>query len=193
MNANANDSLIAALGIGALVALRSAPARGALVGLAAAAKFGPAALAPLFATAEGERRWRGAIVFSVAFAIVAVACVVPFIPDGGLREMYDRTLGYQATRSSPFSIWGQAPSLEFAQPIVRAAAVALALVVAFVPRIKTPVQVAALAAAVTIAIQLTAGHWFYFYVVWFLPFVLVASFAAQERITPGPPNASGRP
>ncbi len=193
MNANANDSLIAALGIGALVALRSAPARGALVGLAAAAKFGPAALAPLFATAEGERRWRGAIVFSVAFAIVAVACVVPFIPDGGLREMYDRTLGYQATRSSPFSIWGQAPSLEFAQPIVRAAAVALALAVAFVPRIKTPVQVAALAAAVTIAIQLTAGHWFYFYVVWFLPFVLVASFAAQERITPGPPNASGRP
>ena len=60
---------------------------------------------------------------------------------------------------------------------------ALALGVAFVPRFKTPVQVAALAAAVTIAIQLTAGHWFYFYVVWFLPFVLVASFAAQERIT----------
>ena len=88
--------------------------------LAAAAKFGPAALAPLFATAEGERRWRNAIVFSIAFAIVVAACVIPFIPDGGLREMYDRTLGYQATRSSPFSIWGQAPSLEFAQPIVRA-------------------------------------------------------------------------
>jgi hypothetical protein len=186
MNANANDSLIAALGIGALVALRSAPARGALVALAAAAKFGPAALAPLFATAEGERRWRNAIVFSVAFAIVAAACVIPFIPDGGLREMYDRTLGYQATRSSPFSIWGQAPSLEFAQPIVRFAAVALALGVAVVPRFKTPVQVAALAAAVTIAIQLTAGHWFYFYVVWFLPFALVAGFAAQERIAPAP-------
>ena len=32
MNANANDALIAALGIGALLALRSAPARGALTG-----------------------------------------------------------------------------------------------------------------------------------------------------------------
>ena len=108
------------------------------------------------------------------------------MPDGGLREMYDRTLGYQATRSSPFSIWGQAPSLEFAQPIVRAFAVALAVGVAFYPRHKTPVQIAALAVAVTIAVQLTAGHWFYFYVVWFLPFALVASFATQSRTTPDP-------
>ena len=114
MNANANDALVAALGIGALLALRSAPARGAFVALGAAAKFGSAALAPLFATADGERRWRGALLFSVAFVVVAVALVVPFIPDGGLREIYDRTLGYQATRSSPFSVWGQAPSLDFA-------------------------------------------------------------------------------
>ena len=58
LNANANDALIAALSIGALLALGSAPARGALLAIAAAAKFGPAALAPLFATAEGERRRR---------------------------------------------------------------------------------------------------------------------------------------
>ena len=182
MNANANDALIAALGIGAMLALRSAPARGALVALASAAKFGPAALAPLFATADGERRRRGALLFSAAFAIVAIALVVPFIPDGGLRELYDRTLGYQATRSSPFSVWGQAPSLEFAQPLVRVAAAALAVGVAFWPRFKTPVQIAALALAVTIAVQLTATHWFYFYVVWFLPFALIASFASQRRI-----------
>ncbi len=183
MNANANDSLVAALGIAALIAIRSAPTRGALVALAAAAKFGSAALAPLFATGTGERRWRSAFWFSLAFGVVVVACVAPFVPDGGLREMYDRTLGYQATRSSPFSIWGQAPSLEFAQPIVRAFAVALAVGVAFYPRQKTPVQIAALAVAVTIAVQLTAGHWFYFYVVWFLPFALVASFATQSRVT----------
>ena len=181
MNANANDALIAALGIGALIALRSAPARGVLTGLAAAAKFGPAALAPLFATADGERRWRGALWFSVAFAITAAVVFVPFIPDGGLSEMYDRTLGYQAARSSPFSIWGQAPSLEFAQPLVRALAAVLAIAVAFVPRRKTPVQIAALAAAVTIAVQLTAAHWFYFYVVWFLPFALVAASRRSAR------------
>ncbi|MET0957936.1 MAG: glycosyltransferase 87 family protein, partial [Solirubrobacterales bacterium] len=108
MNANANDALIAALGVGALLALRSPPARGALIALAAAAKFGPAALAPLFATADSERRWRGALLFAIAFVVVVVVVTVPFIPDGGLRELYDRTLGYQATRGSPFSVWGQA-------------------------------------------------------------------------------------
>jgi hypothetical protein len=183
MNANANDALIAVLGIGALLAFRSPPGRGAMVALAAGAKFGPAALAPLFATGDGERRWRQAAWFAVAFAIVAAALVLPFIPDGGLREMYDRTLGYQASRGSPFSVWGQAPSLDSLQPVVRAAVAALALAVAFVPRFRTPLQIAALAAAVTIAVQLTASHWFYFYVVWFLPFALVAAFGSQREVT----------
>ena len=183
MNANANDALVAALGIGALLAVGAAGRpRRALVALAAAAKFGSAALAPLFAFGAGERRWRTALVFSVAFALVALVCVLPFLPDGGLSEFYDRTLGYQATRSSPFSVWGQAPSLEWAQSIVRVAVVALAVGVAFYPRTKTLVQLAALAAAVTIALQLTATHWFYFYVVWFLPFVLVASFGELRTV-----------
>ena len=34
-------------------------------------------------------------------------------PDGGVRELYDRTIGYQAGRPSPFSVWGLAPSLDF--------------------------------------------------------------------------------
>jgi hypothetical protein len=183
MNANANDSLIAALGIGALWGLRSAPARGMFVALGAAAKFGPAALAPLFATADPDRRWRGALWFSAAFVAVVAIVTIPFIPDGGLRAMYDRTLGYQAARSSPFSVWGQAPSLDFVQSVARLGAVVLAIGVAFRPRVKSPLQIAALAAAVTIAVQLTASHWFYFYVVWFLPFALVASFGSQRRIT----------
>jgi Glycosyltransferase family 87 len=183
MNANANDGLIAALGIGSLIALRSPPARGALVALAAAAKFGSAALAPLFATADGERRGRQALWFTIAFALVGAAAFLPFVPDWGLREMYDRTLGYQAARGSPFSIWGQAPSLEWLQPLVRIAVGALAIGVAFYPRRKSVLQIAALAAAVTIGVQLTASHWFYFYVVWFLPFVLVAVFSGQRRIT----------
>jgi hypothetical protein len=181
MNANANDSLIAALGVGAMLVLSSAPARAAFVALAGAAKFGSAALGPLFATATGERRWRSAAVFSLCFVALCALLFAPFVPDGGMRELYDRTLGYQATRNSPFSVWGLAPSLDFLQPLARAAAVALALGVALYPRFKTPVQVAALAAAVTIAVQLTATHWFYFYVVWFLPFTLLALFASHAR------------
>ncbi len=180
MNANANDSLIAMLLVGALLAVTSAPARALAVALAAAAKFGPAALAPLFATGTGERRWRSALVFGVVFVAVCVALVVPFLPPGGVRELYDHTLGYQADRSSPFSVWGQAPSLDFLQSAERVGAVALAFAFAVWPRRRTPAQIAALAAAVVVAVQLGATHWFYFYVVWFLPLVLAASFWAQR-------------
>jgi Glycosyltransferase family 87 len=180
MNANANDSLVAMLLVGAMLALTSAPARGALVALAAAAKFGPAALAPLFATGTSERRVRSAIVFGIAFAVVTVAVFAPFVPDGGLGELYDRTLGYQASRSSPFSVWGLAPSLDPLQSVTRAAALALALAVAFVPRRKGALQVAALATAIIVAVQLGATHWFYFYVVWFLPLYLVATCGAYK-------------
>jgi hypothetical protein len=177
LNANANDALIAATVVGALLVAASPAARGAMIALGAAAKFGTAALGPLFATAGGERRLRSTIVFSLAFAAVAVAVLVPFLPDGGASEVYDRTLGYQASRGSPFSIWGLAPSLDWLEPVARAAGVALAVAVAFVPRRKTVIQLAALAAAVIVAVQLGAGHWFYFYVAWFLPPFLVAAFA----------------
>ena len=44
--------------------------------------------------------------------------------------------------------------------------------------LRTPAQVAALGAAVIIAVQLPALHWFYLYIVWFLPLVLVAVLGA---------------
>lgn len=180
MNANANDSLIAALVVGAMLAVTSAPIRGAMIGLATAAKFGPAALAPLFATGTGERRWRSAIVFGLAFVAVTLALVLPFLSNWDVREFYDRTLGYQASRSSPFSVWGLAPSLDFLQSVERVGAALLAVGVALWPRRKTPAQIAALACAVVIAVQLGATHWFYFYVVWFLPLALAAMFWAQR-------------
>jgi hypothetical protein len=186
MNANANDGLIAALSVGALLTLASPAGRAVFVALGAAAKFGPAALAPLFAAGTGERRLRSMLVFTGVFVVIAVVLFVPFIPSGGVHEVYDRTLGYQASRSSPFSVWGLAPSLDFLRSVVRATAILLAIAVAFYPRSRSALQVAALAAAVTIAIQLGATHWFYFYVVWFLPFVLVASFGAQREIVPTP-------
>ena len=44
-------------------------------------------------------------------------------------------------------------------------------------------QICALAAAVTIAVQLPAIHWFYYYVIWFAPFLFVAQLAgASERV-----------
>ena len=60
---------------------------------------------------------------------------------------------------------------------MKAAAGLLALLVAFLPRRRDAVQVAALGAAVIIALQLAKTHWFYLYVVWFAPLALVAVMA----------------
>ncbi len=193
MNANANDSLIAAIGVGAMLALGSPPARGAIVALAAAAKFGPAALAPLFATGNGERRWRAAIVFGVAFARGQRA--VDRCPSSPTAACESSTTARSATRPraarrSASGAWRRRSTS--CGRSTRARAVALALAVALCPRFKTPLQIAALAAAVLIAVQLTATHWFYFYVVWFLPLVLVARFALagadQRDPRPKPPQ-----
>ena len=122
--------------------------------------------------------------FAAALAIVLVVTVLPFIPDGGPRKLYDRTIGYQAARGSPFSVWGQEPSLRWLQTALNLGAVGLALLVAFVPRRPGNRQVAALGAAVLIGLQLPVTHWFYLYVVWFVPFVLVASFGAIRQPAP---------
>ncbi|HWM63537.1 MAG TPA: hypothetical protein VNP96_06040, partial [Solirubrobacterales bacterium] len=50
----------------------------------------------------------------------------------------------------------------------------LAVVVAFVPRRRDIGRAAALAAAVLLALQLAVDHWFFLYVPWVLPLVLVA-------------------
>jgi len=166
----------------------SAAARGAAIGAGAAAKFAPLALAPLFATAGSDRKLRSALLFTAIAAAVIVLLVLPFVPDGGLRELYDRTVGYQAGRPSPFSIWGQEPGLHWLQTAVKVAGLVLACLVAFVPRHKSPRQVAALSAAILIAVQLTMTHWFYLYVPWFLPGFLVAVLAAYLPATTGEPE-----
>jgi hypothetical protein len=191
LQANSNDSLVAMFVVWALVFLKSPPARGLMVGLAAAAKFTPIVLAPLFATASPERKWRRAVLTSAVIVGVFIVSFLPFIPPGGVHEIYDRTLGFQISRNSPFSIWGQHASLNWLHTVVKAFAIGLAFLVAFVPRRKTPMQIAALGGAVMIAIELTAAHWFYLYIVWFFPLVLVALALRHE--TPGDPPPRPHP
>jgi hypothetical protein len=181
LDCNTNDSLVAMFCVWALVALRSAPLRGVLIGLGAAAKFVPLALAPLFATAGSRHRWRSAAVMSAIVVLVVAGSFAPFVPHVGIRGVYDRTLGYQAGRGSPFSIWGQHGGLHDLWTALKVLTLDFAVAIAFVPRRKTPVQVAALGAAVLIALQIVAAHWFYLYIVWFTPFVLVALFALHRE------------
>jgi glycosyl transferase family 87 len=179
-----NDALVALLVVCSLLVVSSPPARGAVSALAGLTKFGPLILAPLFAAGHGERRARPLILFAIAFLAVAALVTIPLLPSGGFRELYDRTLGYQASRGSPFSVWGQAPSLHPLQTVSKVVAVALAVALFFVPRRRSTIQLAALAASLLIAVQVTANHWFYPYIVWFAPLVLFAVFARQRGPEP---------
>jgi Glycosyltransferase family 87 len=168
-----NDGLIAMLSVLSLLVFSSPAARGAVLALAAAAKFSPAALLPLYAGQRG-RGWKGALMCVVSFAFVVGTAIGLYLPSEGISEFYNHTIGFQLNRPDVFSPWALHPGLAPIKTVLEAAAVLLAGVVAFVPRQRSMGQVCALAAAVTIAVQLPAVHWFYYYIVWFVPFVLVA-------------------
>jgi hypothetical protein len=179
LESNSNDTLVAVACVGALLAATmardgaSAAVAGLAIGLGAAAKFVTAALAPLVAR-------RSPVILFVTLLLAVALVVVPFIPEGGLRELYDRTVGYQASRPSPFSIWGQVDSLGWLQNMAKGAAAGLAILAAFRPARPDLRQTAAMGSAILIAVELTATHWFYLYIVWFVPFILVVLLAAHS-------------
>jgi hypothetical protein len=177
-----NDTLIAMLGVWALVALASPLVSGTLLGLATAAKFSPAGLLPLLA-APRQRGRKGALVYTGAFCAVTATAIGAWLPSGGIGYFWDRTIGFQLTRIDVSSPWALHPSLHPIQMALEVAAVGLVILVAFVPRERSLARVCALAGAITIAIQLPAQHWFYYYIAWFLPFVLVAVLAQRVEVT----------
>ena len=183
LESNSNDSLVAMLLVATLLILARPAARGAMAALATFAKFAPAVLAPMLLT-YGPKRWR------VAAAVVLTSALAMLwaLLDPGLHTFYERTIAYQAGRDSPFSIWGQAPALEPLRIAILVGTGALSLLFAFRPRKKTLVQVAALSAALLLGIQLTMHHWFYLYIVWFFPLLLVAMASLEKDPSP----ATGR-
>ncbi len=120
--------------------------------------------------------------FVGAFVVVGAALMAWPTINPGLHVFYDRTIASQINRESPFSVWGQAPSLAWGQQVVQGLTAALALLVAFIPKRRTLSQIAALAAAVIIMAQLTADHWFYLYIVWFFPILMVAMTAIRTSV-----------
>ena len=189
--ANTNDALVPLFIVYALVFLRSPPLRGALAGLGSMAKFAPAALAPLLIAGHRRLSLRTALIGGGAYLLVVAALIWAFLPDGGLREFWNTTIGFQIHRTSPLSLWVRTPALDWMRPIFSGLAVLLAVAAAFAPRRRTTGQVAALCAAILAALQIPANYWLYFYVVWFAPFLLVALFEehaelgprSQERVT----------
>jgi len=185
MNSNSNDAILPAFLVWGFWLSTSAVARGAAVALSSWTKFASLLLAPLWLTYPNGLSLRTAVRFTAAFmaaslAVFSILLLEPSLTEA-VRVFVDRTLAYQLDRNSPFSPWdwGQyhargIPDLHAVQLILQVAVLALAGVVAVIPRRKGPLELAALSAAVLLGFELALTHWSYLYIPWFLPFALLA-------------------
>ncbi|HEU4448423.1 MAG TPA: hypothetical protein VFR63_00405 [Gaiellaceae bacterium] len=203
-SSNSNDAIMPALLVWGLLFVTSAPARGLLAGLAAWTKFAAFLLFPLWASYPRATRWpRGQLLF-LGGALVATAVgfsILLLEPDPlhAARVFWDRTFGWQLSRPSPFSIWDWDeypgyPDLHVVQTVLKGVLLAAAVALAFVPRTRNVVQLAALTGALLIGFELVLTHWFYLYIPWFFPFVafalLVPASVRVARPEPRPEEPS---
>jgi hypothetical protein len=192
-SSNTNDAIMPAFLIWGFWLATSPAARGAFAALAGWVKFGAFIVAPLWATYPDVRRPRRTLLFFAGgFALATAASLWVLLlepnPLHAARVFWDRTIPPQVNRHSPFSLWdwGQyhaagIPGLAWLQKILQALLVAGAIAAAFVPRRKSPLQLAALTGALLIGFELVLTHWFYLYLPWFFGFVAYSVLAAEPR------------
>jgi hypothetical protein len=192
-NSNSNDAIAPALLIFGFWLAASPVGRGVFASLSSWVKFTSLLIVPLWASyPHALRRPRATAVFASAFGLVSLlvfwVLLLEPTPLDAARIFYNRTFASQFDRESPFSIWdwGQyhadgIPDLDALQKILIPVVVLFSLALFFVPRRKSPLQLAALTAAVLIAFELVLTHWFYLYLPWFLPFVAFAVLAPASR------------
>jgi hypothetical protein len=187
-SSNTNDSIAPALLIFGFLVLTSDFGRGAAVAVSGWTKFASLLVLPLWLGYPEARR--PPRIASALVGFVAASAVVFFVlflepsPAHAARVFFDRTIRYQVGRDSPFSLWdwGQyhAKGLPDLQPIQRVLEVlflAGVVALAWFPRYRSPLRMAALTAAVLIGFELLLTHWFYLYLPWFFPFVVLALVA----------------
>jgi hypothetical protein len=185
LESNSNDTLVAVFVLAAVLAATyrsklAPPLCGVFAALAGLTKFAPLALAPLLAThglwerPSWRARARDLATIALAFLAIGALVSVPALSHDSLHTIYERTIAYQSDRQSPFSVWGLYGGLAGLQAAVQIAAVALAVGLAVLPRRADVVGLAAACAAVIVALQLGIEHWFYLYIPWFFPLVMIA-------------------
>jgi hypothetical protein len=184
-SSNTNDSLMPCFLIFGFWLASSPVSRGVFGALSAWTKFASLVVAPLWLTYPG-RRPSGRFVAGFALGTLVAFSVVVLEPSPAheLRVFWDRTVTWQVGRDSPFSLWDWKqyyarglPNLKLVQHVLQALLVVGALVAAVVPRRKSPLQLAALTAALLAGFQLVLTYWLYTYIPWFFPFAAIALLA----------------
>jgi hypothetical protein len=179
LTAQTNDALVAALCVWTVVAAERPVRRGVLIAAAALTKFLPALLALQFL---GVRQGRSRYALTLAASLAAMLAW-PLITSGP-TQFLGSTLGYQLFQRGggiQFSIWTYMPHAAMvARPVLAAALVLLALSPMVRPPVQDARQHAALAAALLIGAQLLLGYWFYSYLTWCYPLLIIAMIHAPS-------------
>lgn len=172
-----SDVLLAAMIVMAVLLWRRPGLACGLLAAGAWFKLVPLALLPVRLAALRGRRLVRAL---VAIALVSAPLVGLLVALGGLSGpgAMLHAMAYQLSRGSPQSLWAVL-GIESLQPIGQAAA--LALVAAAAVRLAgrpewegETARLAALAAAVLIALQLSANYWAFLYLIWTVPAVVMS-------------------
>jgi len=200
LNMNSNDALVGAL-LAWTFALRAIPAaRGAMLAAAALTKFAPLAVVPLFASLRNR-----AATF-IGFGVAALLLLSKLALDSdGISLFWHRTIDYQLGRVTPMAIWTLGLyhpgwyDLRFPQHVFQLVVGIGIIALALFPRRrpKDAAAVAGFSAAVLIAAQMAASYWFYPYICWWLPVVMIALLVPRSapELDPAlePPALQGPP
>ena len=177
-NNNTNDVIVAAVLAVGLATVSSPLMRGASVAAGFAIKLFPLVLTPLWMLHDTARRRPPILTFVLGGMSVSLLTFWVLALDGdpieGFTLFYEKTLAFQGTRETPWTIFAQVPELKVLQQPLTAVAILLAFVVAIFPKKRTVRRLAAFSAALIIAFELTVNYWFYAYITWFEPFVFLA-------------------
>ena len=136
-NNNTNDIVVAAIAAIGLAAASSPLGRGATIVAGFSVKLYPIILAPLWMMHDGVARRRPIVDFVVGGVGVLLLTFWVLVMDGrpieAARLFYEKTIAFQGTRESPWTIFSQVPEVGFLQQPLLAGVILLAFVVAVWP------------------------------------------------------------
>jgi hypothetical protein len=193
----ANDSLVAATLVGALLVERSPIRRGTMTAVAAWAKLSPLALVPLMVSHDptAKSRRRAALAFAGAFTLVSVLVLAPVLIHSSTSTFVTRTFGFQLSRPPGFSIWERLdggglvsaawvkPASQVVHGLLIAFTAGFALVLMRTPKRQDVIGLASASAAVLTVIQLCDSYYSFTYILWFAPLVLTALILMRDERT----------
>ena len=184
-NSNTNDAIMPCFLVWGFWLVSRPAARGFFAALSGWTKFASLLVAPLWLTYPGRRPSRG-FAWGFAVATLVTFSILLLAPDPfhEAHVFWKRTVDFQIGRAAPWSLWdwGQyhargLPDLHVGQRVLQVLLVLGAVVVAFFPRRKSPLQLAAFTGVLLAGFELVVTYWLYTYIPWFYPFAALALLA----------------